>query len=697
MSGPGRTDLKDKNLKAFQRLQPDLYEALRAFKPASTLSVGENGEADVIINAKPFYGGKIREFTAEQIKQFWDVGPSRFIVEQPIPENNDIHTNRFLDRIITRAEEAGIAFTTGPSTRQSYFLVILGTGLGQHIDELIEATDCQVLVIADHSLEFLFHSLEVYDWHRILDTFANTKTPVLFIIEGDPAQLSKKIWTAIRNANPISIDGFTCFIHDRSPAIMGAIDGIVQNMSMILFGLGFFYDESLMIRNAYGNLCDGKAKIYRRPDNQRLDVPVFVIATGPSLDEAMPFLKENADKAVIVSSGSAIRSLVVNGIMPDFQVETENISVFPVIVQAAEECDISSICLITASTVDQSIIPYFENSVYFFRAGLSTYPLFCESEQNSLQSPDPTVVNASLSFAIEAGFKDIYLFGVDMGGRESGSHHSKDSYHYTDGAIVVESDLTFDIPVEGNFGGKFVTSKGLYAARYGLSQTMIENQSRHRFFNCSDGARIDGAEPRRMDTVSLPAIKDGKEKTVWDLISGFPVYSRQQFEAAWDEDKFMAAIDAFIDKILAAINNAENIEDKAYLTELMTLMPILGTTLGPLSNRIENAVMMMFRGTIIMLVGALEYYLNRVTAPEKMPLMKDIVREELVTAVNGLRQAAKEILSNAAEVPDPAGTGDIGVKNLIPEVPHTWGTVGRNEPCPCGSGRKFKHCHGKIK
>jgi preprotein translocase subunit SecA len=22
--------------------------------------------------------------------------------------------------------------------------------------------------------------------------------------------------------------------------------------------------------------------------------------------------------------------------------------------------------------------------------------------------------------------------------------------------------------------------------------------------------------------------------------------------------------------------------------------------------------------------------------------------------------------------------------------------VGRNEPCPCGSGRKYKHCHGKV-
>jgi preprotein translocase subunit SecA len=28
--------------------------------------------------------------------------------------------------------------------------------------------------------------------------------------------------------------------------------------------------------------------------------------------------------------------------------------------------------------------------------------------------------------------------------------------------------------------------------------------------------------------------------------------------------------------------------------------------------------------------------------------------------------------------------------------PSTWGKVGRNEPCPCGSGKKYKHCHGQI-
>ncbi|MEI9993601.1 MAG: preprotein translocase subunit SecA [Rhizomicrobium sp.] len=31
-----------------------------------------------------------------------------------------------------------------------------------------------------------------------------------------------------------------------------------------------------------------------------------------------------------------------------------------------------------------------------------------------------------------------------------------------------------------------------------------------------------------------------------------------------------------------------------------------------------------------------------------------------------------------------------------PNDPKTWGKVQRNAPCPCGSGRKFKHCHGAL-
>jgi preprotein translocase subunit SecA len=37
-----------------------------------------------------------------------------------------------------------------------------------------------------------------------------------------------------------------------------------------------------------------------------------------------------------------------------------------------------------------------------------------------------------------------------------------------------------------------------------------------------------------------------------------------------------------------------------------------------------------------------------------------------------------------------------GAASLDPRDPATWGRVARNAPCPCGSGKKYKHCHGRM-
>ncbi|NEU10591.1 preprotein translocase subunit SecA [Methylobacterium sp. BTF04] len=39
---------------------------------------------------------------------------------------------------------------------------------------------------------------------------------------------------------------------------------------------------------------------------------------------------------------------------------------------------------------------------------------------------------------------------------------------------------------------------------------------------------------------------------------------------------------------------------------------------------------------------------------------------------------------------------DAAVPERDPTDATTWGRVGRNEPCPCGSGKKYKHCHGTL-
>src|SRR5262249_17915638 len=33
---------------------------------------------------------------------------------------------------------------------------------------------------------------------------------------------------------------------------------------------------------------------------------------------------------------------------------------------------------------------------------------------------------------------------------------------------------------------------------------------------------------------------------------------------------------------------------------------------------------------------------------------------------------------------------------IDPNDPKTWARVSRNAACPCGSGKKFKHCHGAL-
>ena len=49
-----------------------------------------------------------------------------------------------------------------------------------------------------------------------------------------------------------------------------------------------------------------------------------------------------------------------------------------------------------------------------------------------------------------------------------------------------------------------------------------------------------------------------------------------------------------------------------------------------------------------------------------------------------------------AAAPGFASNAAVAEADRNPNDPTTWGKVGRNEACPCGSGKKYKHCHGKF-
>ena len=43
-----------------------------------------------------------------------------------------------------------------------------------------------------------------------------------------------------------------------------------------------------------------------------------------------------------------------------------------------------------------------------------------------------------------------------------------------------------------------------------------------------------------------------------------------------------------------------------------------------------------------------------------------------------------------------ASLAPAAIADRDPKNPASWGKVGRNEDCPCGSGKKYKHCHGRY-
>ena len=85
----------------------------------------------------------------------------------------------------------------------------------------------------------------------------------------------------------------------------------------------------------------------------------------------------------------------------------------------------------------------------------------------------------------------------------------------------------------------------------------------------------------------------------------------------------------------------------------------------------------------------------RTDVTKKLSQIRPMSKEEQEQMVAQLRQqqaaAQAAAAQAAAPAPNPEASAEFDENDRA-----TWGNPGRNDLCPCGSGRKFKHCHGRI-
>ena len=82
------------------------------------------------------------------------------------------------------------------------------------------------------------------------------------------------------------------------------------------------------------------------------------------------------------------------------------------------------------------------------------------------------------------------------------------------------------------------------------------------------------------------------------------------------------------------------------------------------------------------------------TEEEQQQILSQMQERQAAAQVNAA-QAAEES-SEAPASTAAAESGSTAVAGFDENDPSTWGTPARNDECPCGSGKKFKHCHGKL-
>jgi len=625
--------LFERNLAAFATAAPDMHAVMVNHKPVSRLVYDENGDANVEYQDFSLYPEGSQKYVANQIDSY--AAHSMRLTMSNIGDGSglDLHSKEFHERMSEKFDQSGFRYAQKPFRDSSYFAIVLGIGLGGHIDTIVEKTQCRVLILVEPNFDLIYHSLSVYDWVKLFDTMRG-RGAIRIFRENDITALSNLTRSLFRHYNPTGLDGTLVFQHYQSTIFQELTKGISDIMRTAVMGLGFYQDEVNMIGQTYKNLENGKARVIRRI-NDAPGLPAFIVATGPSLNNLIPFLKANQDKAVILCCGTSLHVLLKNGITPDFWVMAErNYAAHRVIRDAAEEYDISKIRFAGSTTVFPKTPEMFKEAIYFFRPGLSVAPLFSHADEQVVEVPDPLAANAGLAFATHVGFREVYFLGVDTGSKLKDRRHADGSW-YEGEAEEDRPDKNMSLPVPGNFGGT-VWSIPVYQWSRENLENLISFQRGRVFFNLGDGALIKGATPLHPKAAKIKAPSEDKETLVTRLVETCPYYTEHDFEQAWEKTAIIDELPGFCERLKKPLEDEQDCDDFHYIHQTAAILR---------PGEIDDPLGMLLRGTLFTSIIAFEYYANRAVDLDERRTMYDIFKQEYFTLLDALRDRAIEVFS----------------------------------------------------
>jgi hypothetical protein len=646
-----------KNIDYFVGADSSTYNEYKDYTPTNyQLLIDQNNQFNIInLKTKKLVYNKDPKIIAEEQVTKYAKDPHILynkIVKSPSFSKKWIH-NKILHSSIDKFEALDLE-KNRPSLDKIGFMVALGCGLGYQLTELVNLFDIQHLFIYDSEKDFFYASLYTTDWSNLCDHFTKKNGTIVLQIGNAPQNAVSDIINyrvSIGFHNMINFHFFTHFLNENNIDFNKLL---CSQFQFIGSSIGFSDDERISLAHTVYNLNKKHPLLIESKEEIPNLPPVIMIANGPSLDTQIEFIKQNANKAILVSCGTALGTLYNLGIKPDIHVEMERCLITSKVVERSTDLDYTkSITLLCLNTVSPETIKKFKNAFIASKASdLGNEIILNEVKGQritTLANCNPTVSNTGLAFICALGFTEVYLTGTDFGMIKKEKHHAKNSSYKQNEELLTENDVSNDTKevkktkafitydnvneinnkIKGNFFKEVYTTSLLSNSRRHI-EIVLQHHPKVLCINSCDGAFIEGTMTKKVENLKINNNKIAdKQKIINEVLdNNFYTLINKEFSETYIKNKYILK-GSGIKKAFTLSNQTKNA--RTLYNEISIIFSNL--------KALEKTVPVMYRllnSSIEMHLGMMYSHSIRAKTKEEFNECYKIGKENLDDLVDGL-------------------------------------------------------------
>jgi len=565
------------NMAVMKKFMPEIFEFYQNYSPTrAKLTFDHHGELNMVSEGALVYEEHAKENSYKQADAFYE-DPRLFSYSLSQDGEGLFEHESALNKVYEKREQEkpNSKFNLLKHEQHIDLLTMIGVGLGFHVERLFQLCDVRCFYLYEPDPDCFFCAMHCIDFGPIIDKCFSLGGAFTIKLGGNANQYVNGLNVFMATHGFSNISRFFNYRHYRSEATDETFKRIYELAYRLSSGWGFFEDEIISVDHTIANTDAGFPFILSKDHfkNELADKPVFIVGNGPSLDETLTYIKENTPNAIVFSCGTALKSILDAGIIPDFHIEMERTAELYEWIDAIGHKDkLKQIDIIALNTVYTKILKLFKNAYLLSKpkdGGMDFLYEFLDADKYpAVDACNPTVSNTATAAAVYLGFKTLYLFGVDFGWIDEEHHHSKGSIYYQKGSIAEHEKFKADMKVAGNFVEEVSTNQHFDNSKASL-EILLEKNPDINCYNCSNGANIQLTKPfKYTDIADLPLI-ESKTNLIADLLRD--AFSQDEVKVLNLDGLFQDKLDKLKQIIELAVGiTSVKINSRLHLTQLFS-------------------------------------------------------------------------------------------------------------------------------